>query len=114
MSWQITPRALIAALGDRDLAATKRAFDAMMPMRKIHIAAIEAARQGVGSCFDSLEHGLRPFLLPGYATHGTVLPLDEAGLSEATDGVHCEGVKIVRPNRVAIGQLGSPHFWFQK
>jgi predicted 3-demethylubiquinone-9 3-methyltransferase (glyoxalase superfamily) len=46
VSWQITPRALIAALSDRDTAAAKRAFEAMMPMKKIDIAAIEAARRG--------------------------------------------------------------------
>lgn len=46
VSWQITPRALIAALSDRDPAAAKRAFEAMMTMQKIDIAAIEAARRG--------------------------------------------------------------------
>jgi predicted 3-demethylubiquinone-9 3-methyltransferase (glyoxalase superfamily) len=46
ISWQITPRALIAAIGDPDRAAAKRAFDAMMTMGKIDIAAIEAARRG--------------------------------------------------------------------
>ena len=46
VSWQITPRALIAALSDRDPAAAKRAFEAMMPMKKIEIATIEAARRG--------------------------------------------------------------------
>ncbi len=46
VSWQITPRALIAALSDHDPAAAKRAFEAMMPMKKIEIAAIEAARRG--------------------------------------------------------------------
>ncbi|TWI65410.1 2-polyprenyl-6-hydroxyphenyl methylase/3-demethylubiquinone-9 3-methyltransferase [Pseudoduganella lurida] len=46
LSWQITPRALMAALGDPDPAAAKRAFEAMMTMRKIDIAAIEAARRG--------------------------------------------------------------------
>ncbi len=46
VSWQITPRALIAALSDPDPAAAKRAFQAMMPMKKIDIAAIEAARRG--------------------------------------------------------------------
>ena len=46
LSWQITPRALIAAITDADPAAAKRAFDAMMTMRKIDIAAIEAARLG--------------------------------------------------------------------
>ncbi len=46
LSWQITPRALSAAIIDPDRAAAKRAFDAMMTMRKIDIAAIEAARRG--------------------------------------------------------------------
>ena len=46
LSWQITPRALTAALADPDRAAAKRAFDAMMTMGKIDIAAIEAARRG--------------------------------------------------------------------
>src|SRR5215204_5954704 len=45
VSWQITPRVLIVALaagGDE----AKRAFEAMMPMKKIDIATIEAARRG--------------------------------------------------------------------
>ena len=46
LSWQITPRALIAAVSDPDGAAAKRAFDAMMTMKKIDIATIEAARRG--------------------------------------------------------------------
>lgn len=46
ISWQITPIALTEAIGDPDRAAAKRAFDAMMTMRKIDIAAIEAARRG--------------------------------------------------------------------
>jgi predicted 3-demethylubiquinone-9 3-methyltransferase (glyoxalase superfamily) len=46
VSWQITPRALMAAISDPDPAAAKRAFDAMMEMGKIDIAAIEAARRG--------------------------------------------------------------------
>ena len=46
LSWQITPRALIAAITDPNPAAAKRAFDAMMQMTKIDIAAIEAARAG--------------------------------------------------------------------
>jgi predicted 3-demethylubiquinone-9 3-methyltransferase (glyoxalase superfamily) len=46
LSWQITPRALTAAITDPDQAAAKRAFEAMMGMRKIDIAAIEAARRG--------------------------------------------------------------------
>jgi predicted 3-demethylubiquinone-9 3-methyltransferase (glyoxalase superfamily) len=43
VSWQITPRVLTAAIIDPDPAAAKRAFDAMMTMTKIDIAAIEAA-----------------------------------------------------------------------
>ncbi len=46
VSWQITPRALTAAIADPDRAAAKRAFQAMMKMKKIDIAAIEAARRG--------------------------------------------------------------------
>jgi predicted 3-demethylubiquinone-9 3-methyltransferase (glyoxalase superfamily) len=46
LSWQITPRVLVAAITDPDPAVAKRAFDAMMAMRKIDIAAIEAARRG--------------------------------------------------------------------
>ena len=46
VSWQITPRALTAAIADTDRAAAKRAFDAMMGMKKIDIAVIEAARSG--------------------------------------------------------------------
>ena len=46
ISWQITPRALTEALADSDTAAAQRAFRAMLGMRKIDIAAIEAARRG--------------------------------------------------------------------
>ena len=46
LSWQITPRALSAAITHPDRAAARRAFDAMMDMRKIDIARIEAALRG--------------------------------------------------------------------
>jgi 2-polyprenyl-6-hydroxyphenyl methylase/3-demethylubiquinone-9 3-methyltransferase len=46
LSWQITPRILNEAIADPDPAVAKRAFEAMMQMRKIDIAAIEAARRG--------------------------------------------------------------------
>jgi predicted 3-demethylubiquinone-9 3-methyltransferase (glyoxalase superfamily) len=46
LSWQITPRALMDAVTDPDGAAAKRAFEAMMQMKKIDIAAVEAARKG--------------------------------------------------------------------
>jgi len=42
VSWQITPRVLTDALAAGGEKA-KRAFDAMMPMKKIDVAAIEAA-----------------------------------------------------------------------
>jgi 2-polyprenyl-6-hydroxyphenyl methylase/3-demethylubiquinone-9 3-methyltransferase len=47
VSWQITPLALLKAIADPDPAAAKRAFDAMMQMKKIDIAVIEAARRGL-------------------------------------------------------------------
>jgi predicted 3-demethylubiquinone-9 3-methyltransferase (glyoxalase superfamily) len=46
LSWQISPRVLIEAVTSSDKAAAKRAFDAMMPMKKIDIAKIEAAVRG--------------------------------------------------------------------
>lgn len=45
VSWQITPRALTEAMAAGG-AEAKRAFEAMMGMQKIDIAAIEAARRG--------------------------------------------------------------------
>ena len=46
LSWQITPRAVTEAIADPDRAAARRAFQAMMQMTKLDIAAIEAARRG--------------------------------------------------------------------
>jgi predicted 3-demethylubiquinone-9 3-methyltransferase (glyoxalase superfamily) len=46
LSWQITPVALTKAVTHPDPAAAKRAFDAMMTMGKIDVAAIEAAVRG--------------------------------------------------------------------
>ena len=46
LSWQITPRALIAAMTNPDKAAAQRGMAAMMTMRKIDIAAIERAMAG--------------------------------------------------------------------
>ena len=43
VSWQITPIALTQAISNPDPVAAKRAFNAMMEMTKIDIAAIEAA-----------------------------------------------------------------------
>lgn len=46
VSWQITPTVLTKAFTGPDRVAAKRAFDAMMTMQKIDIAAIEAAIRG--------------------------------------------------------------------
>lgn len=46
LSWQITPAVLINAVTNPDPAVAKRAFDAMMQMKKINIADIEAALHG--------------------------------------------------------------------
>src|SRR3954462_7054463 len=45
VSWQITPRVLTEAIAAGG-AEAKRAFEAMMEMKKIDVAAIEAARRG--------------------------------------------------------------------
>ncbi|MCM2455760.1 VOC family protein [Rhizobium sp. CG4] len=45
ISWQITPRVLMQAMAAGG-AEAKRAFDAMMTMKKIDVAKIEAARRG--------------------------------------------------------------------
>ncbi|MDH0303358.1 MULTISPECIES: VOC family protein [unclassified Pseudomonas] len=46
LSWQISPRVLTEAVASPDRAAAKRAFEAMMTMGKIDIAAIEKAIKG--------------------------------------------------------------------
>ena len=46
ISWQITPRALTEVMTGGDKAAAKRAFEAMMTMKKIDVATIEAAIRG--------------------------------------------------------------------
>lgn len=46
VNWQITPVALTEAFNGNDPATAKRAFEAMMTMKKIDIAAIDAARRG--------------------------------------------------------------------
>lgn len=45
IAWQITPRVLSEAFNAGG-AEAKRAFEAMMTMKKIDVAAIEAARRG--------------------------------------------------------------------
>lgn len=46
VSWQIIPKALLEASYSSDRGVAKRAFDAMMTMKKIDVAAIEAAIRG--------------------------------------------------------------------
>ena len=46
VSWQITPLALMKAISHPDPAVAKRAFNAMMQMKKIDISVIEASRRG--------------------------------------------------------------------
>lgn len=46
VSWQIIPAGLMEAITSPDAAAARRAFEAMMPMGRIDVAAIEAAFRG--------------------------------------------------------------------
>jgi len=46
ISWQIIPRALNAGMKDLDPAVAKRVMAAMLTMKKIDVAAVEAARKG--------------------------------------------------------------------
>ena len=46
ISWQICPQVLVDATTSKDKAIAKRAFTAMMGMKKIDISAIEAAMKG--------------------------------------------------------------------
>jgi predicted 3-demethylubiquinone-9 3-methyltransferase (glyoxalase superfamily) len=47
VSWQIVPRQLIRLIGDADRTRARRAFEAMMQMKRIDIAAIERAADGI-------------------------------------------------------------------
>lgn len=47
LSWQITPRRLTQLMAEKDPEKSKAAFDAMMQMKKIDIAALDAAVEGV-------------------------------------------------------------------
>lgn len=46
LSWQIVPRRMMALLGDPDPGRARRAMEAMLTMKRIDIAAIEAAADG--------------------------------------------------------------------
>ena len=47
LSWQITPKRLTQLMAEKDPEKSKAAFDAMMQMKKIDIAALDAAVEGV-------------------------------------------------------------------
>jgi predicted 3-demethylubiquinone-9 3-methyltransferase (glyoxalase superfamily) len=47
VSWQIVPRQVIRLFDDPDRTRAKRAFDAMMQMKRIDIAALERAADGI-------------------------------------------------------------------
>src|SRR5246127_737377 len=47
VSWQIVPRPLIQLIGDADRDRARQTFDAMMQMKRIDIAALERAADGV-------------------------------------------------------------------
>jgi predicted 3-demethylubiquinone-9 3-methyltransferase (glyoxalase superfamily) len=47
LSWQIVPRQLMRLIGGADQARARRAFEAMMQMKRIDIAAIERAADGL-------------------------------------------------------------------
>jgi predicted 3-demethylubiquinone-9 3-methyltransferase (glyoxalase superfamily) len=49
LSWQITPKRLTDLMAQQDPVKSKAAFQAMMTMRKIDIAALDAAVEGVAA-----------------------------------------------------------------
>lgn len=49
LSWQITPKRLTQLMAEQDPVRSKAAFNAMMTMRKIDIAALDAAVEGVAA-----------------------------------------------------------------
>jgi predicted 3-demethylubiquinone-9 3-methyltransferase (glyoxalase superfamily) len=46
LSWQVVPRAIARWMTSGDVAARERAFSAMLPMKKLDIAALERAFEG--------------------------------------------------------------------
>lgn len=46
LSWQLVPKAFVALMKDPDPAVRRRVFDAMMPMKRLNIAALQAAARG--------------------------------------------------------------------
>lgn len=57
LSWQITPRALTAAMAHPDRAVARRVFEAMMTMKKIDVSVIEAAASASGGGASSTAPG---------------------------------------------------------
>ena len=49
LSWQITPKRLTDLMAEKNPAKSKAAFNAMMTMKKINIAALDAAVEGVAA-----------------------------------------------------------------
>jgi len=47
LSWQVTPKVLLELLADEDAERARRATEAMFGMKKLDIAALEAAADGV-------------------------------------------------------------------
>src|SRR4029079_13745378 len=86
LSWQITPTALTEAISDPDRAAAKRAFDAMLQMKKIDIATIEAARSGRGSTQAYPECLMQQVAL----NNGLAMPLLGFGVFQIVDAAVCE------------------------
>jgi predicted 3-demethylubiquinone-9 3-methyltransferase (glyoxalase superfamily) len=46
LSWQVVPRRLMELLASPDRAAAERTMQAMLPMKKLDVAALEAAARG--------------------------------------------------------------------
>jgi predicted 3-demethylubiquinone-9 3-methyltransferase (glyoxalase superfamily) len=46
LSWQLVPKAFVALMKDPDPAVRTRVFNAMMPMKRLDIAALETAARG--------------------------------------------------------------------
>ena len=57
LSWQITPRALTAAMAHPDPTVARRVFEAMMTMKKIDVSVIEAAASASGGGASSTAPG---------------------------------------------------------
>jgi predicted 3-demethylubiquinone-9 3-methyltransferase (glyoxalase superfamily) len=92
ISWQITPRALMDALAAGGDEAT-RAFDAMMTMRKIDVARIEAARRG--------HRGAR--FIRDYVELLTVEPQESCAATAARRGATIRPLELALPGRSNSG-----------